>query len=176
LREGVNNGLSNKSIIYCAKCGKQLGNNSKFCTQCGTPINQQNNVNTHSQHNFGTDDFRIKGRITLEDYIKFNKAVFQGKFFKPSEYTCKKIYEENPLYREDETYCINKDTITVLSENAKVRFLKNQIQKIIHDEDSIYIMIGTVQGLVIKARYCKSFDEFNRLRYFLQINYPGNTS
>lgn len=39
----------NKQIMYCAKCGKKLEENEKFCTACGRPVARKKQIENNSK-------------------------------------------------------------------------------------------------------------------------------
>lgn len=36
-------------IMYCAKCGKKLEENEKFCTACGRPVARKKQIENNSK-------------------------------------------------------------------------------------------------------------------------------
>lgn len=38
-----------KRIMYCAKCGKKLEENEKFCTACGRPVARKKQIENNSK-------------------------------------------------------------------------------------------------------------------------------
>jgi hypothetical protein len=88
-----------------------------------------------------------------------------------SKNICKKSYNANSMNKEEQNFIINKDLIKIIAESTTVNINKNQINKLIYDDDSIYIMIGINQGFIIKDRYCKNIGEFNNLKSYLENNF-----
>lgn len=45
--------------MFCRKCGKEVKDGLKFCTNCGAPLNQTSNgINAGVSESSGTIDFR----------------------------------------------------------------------------------------------------------------------
>ncbi len=77
---------------YCTKCGKQLTENAKFCTGCGTPAVEK-----------GPEE---KFEILAEDLVEKVKTVInEGK---SEEATDKFIQKIKTLIKEGEAKKVNK--------------------------------------------------------------------
>ncbi len=83
----------------------------------------------------------------------------------------RKYYDANQLYKETQNFKITEEKIVIESESESVTLIKNKINRIRFDKDSIYIFTGLNSSYIIKERFFNNSAEFEKVKAFINDNY-----
>lgn len=69
--------------MFCKSCGKEIKNESDFCSYCGTKINKPHSY--HNSHSQTFPDFELKDNFTIEPHVAPRKttSVLKNKKLSP---------------------------------------------------------------------------------------------
>jgi hypothetical protein len=85
----------------------------------------------------------------------------------------KKYFSTNKIYTEDINYLILDDMIKIESKSEKLILTKQNIYKILYDEDSIYILIGFGNAYIVKKHFFNDEGYYNELLLFVKEKYKN---
>ena len=61
--------------MFCSKCGCQLGETSKFCGKCGTPVFR--NENTNQQQNCQQINYNNQQNVTPQNNVDYRNNYLE---------------------------------------------------------------------------------------------------
>ncbi|GHV33794.1 hypothetical protein AGMMS4952_26070 [Spirochaetia bacterium] len=80
----------------------------------------------------------------------------------------KKPFNSNKMSQEEQYFVINEKEIIITTESMNIKLIKEKINKIKFDKDTIYLFTSEGSAYLIKSRYLNNFKE---LKEFIKINY-----
>ena len=90
-------------------------------------------------------------------------------FFSKKKY--RKIFDSNKTIKEEGYFTIDEKNITISSVTGNSTLSEETIYKIVFDKDSIYVFIATNIVKIIKKRFLKNGEEYERMVVFIKENY-----
>jgi len=85
----------------------------------------------------------------------------------------KRFYEKDKIMQEEQTFTVNETEIVMSSSSATVKIIKDKVNKIKHDKDTIYIFISEHRLVLIKSRYLNGAVNFEELREFIKTHFQA---
>jgi hypothetical protein len=129
---------------------------------------------------FTSDLFDFRKGISLRDtstiiaIVAFVFMLIMLLVMLNSKRIYKKSFASNKTLTEICFYTVTDDTITITSNSGSSILSKENIHKIIFDNDSIYIFMATNMARIVKRHFFEKEESYNDIVLFIKDKYKEN--